>query len=68
MEKVLLKTGILYEKGQTAQINFGHYQRRFKVKRTFVFHGLKNGEVIVTIPATLGTLKGLGIIGSVKGE
>jgi len=66
-EKVLLRTGILYEKGQIVQINFGAYNRRFKVKRSFVLHGIKNGDVVVTIPASLGTLKGLGFIGSVKG-
>ena len=62
----ILSTVILYKKGQIAQINFGDYKKRFRVKKSFVFHGFKSNKVIVTIPVTLDTMKGLGFIGSIK--
>jgi len=58
----ILSTVILYHEGDTAEIIFKEYSRRFKVKEPFVFHGFKNGKVYVTIPVTLETLRGLGFI------
>jgi len=59
--------GIFYKKGQTAQITLADgLVRRFKVKKPFKLHGWKDGRVVVTIPINLGTLRGLGFIGSIK--
>lgn len=63
----VLSNVIVYHKGVTAQISFGDYTVRFKVKKPFVFHGVKDGRVYVTVPVTLDTLKGLGFISKKKG-
>jgi len=65
---VLGGTPIVYVKDTVAQINLGEgLRRRFKVRKSFVFHGSKGANVYVTIPITLDALKGLGFISKVKG-
>jgi len=65
----ILSTVIVYRKGQTAEISLGGaYKRKFIVKESFVFHGFRENKVLVTIPITLDTLKGLGFIKSLKGR
>lgn len=59
---------VVYAKGVTAQIHVGEgLKKRFKVKKSFIFHGSKGANVYVTIPITLDALKGLGFISKVKG-
>lgn len=59
---------IFYEPGESAQIRVGeNFMRRFKVKKPFKVHGYRDGKVVVTLPLTLETLKGLGFISSLKG-
>lgn len=58
----ILSTVILYHEGDTAEITFKGYSRRFKVKQPFVFHGFHDSKVYVTIPISLEALRGLGFI------
>jgi hypothetical protein len=52
----------IYTKGMTVTIQFGDYRPTFKVKKMLVLHGVRGTNVLVTIPVTLDTLKGLGFI------
>lgn len=63
----ILAGPIIYTKGVTARIHVGVLTRRFKVKKTFAFHGFKGDKVYVTVPITLSALKGLGFISKPKG-
>lgn len=59
---------IVYSKGVIAQISSpSGFTQRFTVKEPFAFHGWTEHRVLVTIPVTLDTLKGLGFISKVKG-
>lgn len=55
------------EKGTTVNLEIAKgVTNRFKVKKSFKVHGYGEHKIIVTIPATLETLRGLGFISKVK--
>jgi len=64
---VLANEPLVYIKGQTASLKLGKdYSQTFKVKKSFAVHGFKDGQLIVTIPVTVDTLRGLGFVGKEK--
>lgn len=63
-----LTESILYEKGQTCTLRIAEgITRTFKVEKPFKLHGFHKGQIVVTVPLTLETLKGLGFISKLKG-
>ena len=62
-QAILAGEPIIYLKGMAASIRIAKdIETRFNVKKTFALQGYSDGKIIVTIPVTLDTLKGLGFI------
>lgn len=59
---------IVYQKGTIAQIKGEELTYTFQAEETFAFHGMLDRKFIVTIPISLETLKGLGIIKKLKNK
>jgi hypothetical protein len=58
---------LIYTKGQTASLRINKsYSKEFKVKKSFAVHGFREGQLFVTIPVSIETLRGLGFVGKVK--
>lgn len=62
-----IQDGIFYNPGQTAEIKTADgLSTRFRIKKAFTVHGFLEHKIVVTLPLTLETLKGLGFISSLK--
>lgn len=67
MSNRLFDDPMICEKGQEVMLEIAEgLSKRFKVKKPFKIHGYGNHAIIVTIPATLETLRGLGFISKAK--
>ena len=60
---MLAREPIIYLKGMAASIGIAkNIAMKFTVKKTFALQGYRDNKIIVAIPVTLDTLKGLGFI------
>lgn len=67
-EAVFYPDGISYKEGETCRLKIADgLVCSFKVLKPFKVHGSSKDKLVVTVPLTLDTLKGLGFISKLKG-